>query len=48
MSRADGTAHIDITVEVRSVSHLHSLIDRVRRISDVLDIRRTGSLGEAA
>ncbi len=48
MSRADGTAHINITVEVRSVAHLHSLMDRVRRISDVLDIRRTGSLGEAA
>jgi guanosine-3',5'-bis(diphosphate) 3'-pyrophosphohydrolase len=48
ISRPDGTAHIDMTVEVRSVSHLHSLMDRVRRISDVLDIRRTGSLGEAA
>lgn len=48
ISRPDGTAHIDITVEVRSVSHLHGLIDRVRRISDVLDIRRTGTMGEAA
>ncbi len=48
ISRPDGTAHIDITVEVRSVSHLHGLIDRVRRISDVLDIRRTGTIGEAA
>lgn len=48
ISRPDGTAHIDITVEVRSVSHLHGLMDRVRRISDVLDIRRTGTMGEAA
>ncbi|GIV19421.1 MAG: (p)ppGpp synthetase [Armatimonadota bacterium] len=48
ISRPDGTAHIDITVEVRSVSHLHGLMDRVRRISDVLDIRRTGMMGEAA
>lgn len=47
-SRRDGTATIDITVEVLGVSHLHSLMDRLRRISDVLDIRRTGTMGEAA
>ena len=48
ISRPDGTAHIDITVEVRGVSHLHGLMDKVRRISDVLEIRRTGTIGEAA
>ncbi len=47
-SRPDGIAYIDITVEVQGVSHLRSLMDKVRRISDVLDIRRTGTIGEAA
>ena len=44
-SHPDGTARIHITVEVHGVSHLHSLMDRVRRISDVLDIQRIGALG---
>ncbi|MCS6949821.1 MAG: bifunctional (p)ppGpp synthetase/guanosine-3',5'-bis(diphosphate) 3'-pyrophosphohydrolase [Armatimonadota bacterium] len=48
LSRPDGIAYIDITVEVQGVSHLRSLMDKVRRISDVLDIRRTGTIGEAA
>ncbi|MCS6830235.1 MAG: bifunctional (p)ppGpp synthetase/guanosine-3',5'-bis(diphosphate) 3'-pyrophosphohydrolase [Armatimonadota bacterium] len=47
-SHRDGTATIDITVEVLGVSHLHNLMDKLRRISDVLDIRRTGTMGEAA
>lgn len=46
ISLPTGVARIDITVEVQSTSHLRSLIDRVRRISDVLDIRRTGTFGE--
>jgi len=44
-SHPDGTARIHITVEVHGVSHLHSLMDRVRRISDVLDIQRIGAVG---
>jgi GTP pyrophosphokinase len=47
ISRSDGTAYFDLTVEVQGVSHLRNLIDRVRRISDVLDIRRVGVPEEA-
>lgn len=47
-SRPDGIAYIDITVEVVGVSHLRNLMDKLRRISDVLDIRRTGTILEAA
>ncbi|MGC8783743.1 MAG: RelA/SpoT family protein [Armatimonadota bacterium] len=48
ISLPSGVAHIDLTVEVQNTSQLRNLIDKVRRISDVLDIRRTGTMGEAA
>ncbi|MER3475067.1 MAG: (p)ppGpp synthetase [Armatimonadota bacterium] len=48
ISLPNGVARIDLTVEVQNTSQLRNLIDRVRRISDVLDIRRAGTVGEAA
>ncbi len=48
ISLPNGVARIDLTVEVQNTAQLRNLIDRVRRISDVLDIRRGGTIGEAA
>ncbi len=48
ISLPSGVARIDLTVEVQNTAQLRSLMDRVRRISDVLDIRRTGTGEEAA
>ncbi len=48
ISLPSGVARIDLTVEVQNTEQLRSLIDRVRRLSDVLDIRRTGTGEEAA
>ncbi|MGQ9880171.1 MAG: RelA/SpoT family protein [Armatimonadota bacterium] len=48
ISLPNGVARIDLTVEVQNTSQLRNLIDRVRRIGDVLDIRRAGTAEEAA
>lgn len=47
ISLPNGVARIDLTVEVQNTSQLRNLIDRVRGIGDVLDIRRAGTAEEA-
>lgn len=46
ISLPSGVARINITVEVQGSNQLRELMDRVRRITDVLEIRRVGTMRE--
>jgi GTP pyrophosphokinase len=40
-SHPDKTATFDLTVEVSDLDHLNALIERLRALSDIMDVRRT-------
>jgi len=42
------TATFDLTVEVVDLTHLNSLIEKLGRLSDIMEVRRTSNPGESA
>jgi guanosine-3',5'-bis(diphosphate) 3'-pyrophosphohydrolase len=42
------TASFDITVEVEDLAHLNAVMTRISNMSDILEVRRSGMISEAA